>query len=123
MKCKIDPSNLITDGDNIPAYAIQPTGTICVDLACSNRPFRLAYESDISALFAVLGQTRHILLGILHDPHERIIPPILSWSLLAFDISRDVVVSHASRIFLPKYNPLYLEDVDRVFRLCKITWV
>ena len=58
-----------------------------------------------------------MLLDILHDPHERFVPEILDWSLLAYDISRDIPVSHASSIFLPRYCPLPLTEVDRIFRL------
>jgi hypothetical protein len=39
--------------------------------ACSNNPFKLEDESDVSILYAFLGQVRDRLLYLMTDPHER----------------------------------------------------
>ena len=50
-----------------------------VFIACSNNPFRLEDEFDVSIVYAFLGQVRDRLLYLMTDPHERIVPAIMKW--------------------------------------------
>jgi len=52
-----------------------------VFVACSNNPFKLEDESDVSILYSFLGQVRDRLLYLMTDPHERIINSYLRYCL------------------------------------------
>ena len=63
-----------------------------VFVACSNNPFKLEDETDVSILYSFAGQVRDRLLYLVTDPHERIVPPIMKWILTGCDINKDVTV-------------------------------
>ncbi|MGA9151377.1 MAG: hypothetical protein WBZ36_12430, partial [Candidatus Nitrosopolaris sp.] len=101
-------------GTSIVKYLVYPNGKTMVFVACSNNPFKLEDESDVSIIYAFLGQVRDRLLYLMTDPHERIVPPIMKWILTACDINRDITVS--DMLQLTAIN-IQLKDADRVFRL------
>jgi hypothetical protein len=101
-------------GTSIVKYLVYPNGKTMVFVACSNNPFKLEDESDVSILYAFLGQVRDRLLYLMTDPHERIVPPIMKWILTGCDINKDVIVS--DKLQLTAIN-IQLKDADRVFRL------
>ena len=101
-------------GKSIVKYLIYPNGKTMVFVACSNNPFNLEDESDVSILYVFLGQVRDRLLYLMTDPHERIVPPIMKWILTGCDINKDVRVS--DKLQLTGIN-IQLKDADRVFRL------
>jgi hypothetical protein len=100
-------------GTSIVKYLVYPNGRTMVFVACSNYPFKLD-ESDISILYAFLGQVRDRLLYLMTDPRERIAPPIMKWILTGCDINKDITVS--DMLQLTAIN-IQLKDADRVFRL------
>ena len=85
-----------------------------VFVACSNNPFKLEDETDVSILYSFAGQIRDRLLYLVTDPHERIVPPIMKWILTGCDINKDVTVS--DKLQLTAID-IQLKDADRVFRL------
>jgi hypothetical protein len=101
-------------GTSIVKYLVYPNGKTMIFVACSNNPFKLEDESDVSIIYAFLGQVRDRLLYLMTDPHERIVPPILKWVLTGCDINKDVTVS--DKLQLTAIN-IQLKDADRVFRL------
>ena len=101
-------------GTSIVKYLVYPNGKTMVFVACSNYPFKLEDESDVSILYAFLGQVRDRLLYLMTDPHERIVPPIMKWILTGCDINKDVTVS--DKLQLTAIN-IQLKEADRVFRL------
>jgi hypothetical protein len=101
-------------GTSIVKYLVYPNGKTMVFVACSNNPFKLEDESDVSIIYAFLGQVRDRLLYLMTDPHERIVPPIMKWILTGCDINKDVTVS--DKLQLTAIN-IQLKDADRVFRL------
>jgi hypothetical protein len=101
-------------GTSIVKYLVYPNGKTMVFVACSNNPFKLEDESDVSIVYAFLGQVRDRLLYLMTDPHERIVPPIMKWILTGCDINKDVTVS--DKLQLTAIN-IQLKDADRVFRL------
>src|SRR5215831_12358827 len=101
-------------GTSIVKYLVYPNGKVMVFVACSNNPFKLEDEIDVSTLYAFLGQVRDRLLYLMTDPHERIVPPIMKWILTGCDINKDVTVS--DMLQLTAIN-IQLKDADRVFRL------
>jgi hypothetical protein len=58
-------------------YLVYPNGKTMIFVACSNNPFKLEDESDVSIPYALLGQVRDRLLYLMTDPHERIVPQIM----------------------------------------------
>jgi hypothetical protein len=51
-------------GTSIVKYLVYPNGKTMVFVACSNNPFKLEDESDVSILYAFLGQVRDRLLYV-----------------------------------------------------------
>ena len=101
-------------GTSIVKYLVYPNGKTMIFIACSNSPFKLEDESDVSIIYGFLGQVRDRLLYLMTDPHERIVPPIMKWILTGCDINKDVTVS--DKLQLTAIN-IQLKDADRVFRL------
>ncbi len=101
-------------GTSIVKYLVYPNGKTMIFVACSNNPFKLEDESDVSIIYAFLGQVRDRLLYLMTDPHERIVPPIMKWILTGCDINKDVAIS--DKLQLTAIN-IQLKDADRVFRL------
>jgi hypothetical protein len=79
-------------GTSIVKYLVYPNGKTMVFVACSNNPFKLEDETDVSILYSFAGQVRDRLLYLMTDPHERNL-----LQLTAINIQ--------------------LKDADRVFRL------
>ena len=98
-------------GTSIVKYLVYPSGKTMVFVACSNNPFKLEDESDVSILYAFLGQVRDRLLYLMTDPHERIVPPIMKWILTGCDINKDITVS--DKLQLTAINI----HADKVFRV------
>lgn len=73
-------------------YLIYPNGRVLVYIACSDTPFKLETDNDVSFLFAFLGQVRDRLLYVLSDVRERFVPSIMDWRLLECDVNKDVVI-------------------------------
>jgi hypothetical protein len=48
------------------------------------------------------------------DPHERIVPPVTEWILTAWDINKDIPVTHMLQLSAPN---MQLKEANRVFRL------
>ena len=101
-------------GMSIVKYLVYPNGKTMIFVACSNNPFKLEDESDVSILYSFRGQVRDRLLYLMTDPHERIVPHIMRWILTGCDINKDVTVS--DKLQLTAIN-IQLKDADRVFRL------
>ena len=95
-------------------YTIYPRGTVIVCIKCSENPFRLETENDVSYLFSFLGQVRDRMVVWLHDLRETIVPSIVEWSLLQCDINRDVELTTIAQI---TSHDIQLTYADRVFRL------
>jgi hypothetical protein len=100
-------------GTSIVKYLVYPNGKTMVFVACSNNPFKLEDESDVSILYAFLGQVRDRLLYLMIDPHERIVPSIIKWIFTGCDINKDVTVS--DMLQLTAIN-IQLKDADNTAR-------
>ena len=96
------------------SYMIYPKGKVMVYVKCSENPFRLETENDVSYFFSFLGQVRDRMVIWLSDLHETIVPSIMEWHLLQCDINRDVELTSMAQMTLPDIPIKY---ADRVFRL------
>jgi hypothetical protein len=75
-------------------YTFYPSGTVNVEIRCSNHPFKLQTEGDRSRLLVFFGQLKQALTSFLMDSHERLVPEIMHWELTECDINKDIKVSH-----------------------------
>ena len=85
-----------------------------VYIACSDKPFKLETDNDVSSLFVFFGQVRDRLLHLLSDVRERMVPDVMEWSLIQCDVNRDVEIDDNMQLTLPD---IQLKYADRVFRL------
>jgi hypothetical protein len=95
-------------------YEVYPCGTIMIYIACSNSPFKLEVEEDVSSFFSFLGQVIDRLIHFLRDFSEQAIPQIMDWILVQCDINQDIGINIVEQLSLPD---LQLRVYDRIFRL------
>ena len=95
-------------------YTFYPSGTVNIEVKCSNNPFKLETELDRSHILVFFGQLRDRLITFLNDSHERNVPDIMEWYLTECDISRDIKVSdwlHYTGI------KIQIKHLDHLFRI------
>jgi hypothetical protein len=95
-------------------YEVYPHGTVMIYISCSECPFKLAVEEDISSFFSFLGQVKDRFVYLLNDFSERAIPPIMDWILVQCDINQDIGINIVEQLSIPD---LQLRIHDRIFRL------
>jgi hypothetical protein len=95
-------------------YYLYPSGKVMVYVECSENPFKLVTDTDVSLLFAFFGQVRDRLLYLLSDVRERMVPSIMEWRLIQCDVNRDVEIDDNMQLTLPD---IQLKYANRVFRL------
>ena len=95
-------------------YQVYPDGTVMIYISCSNIPFKLEVEEDVSSFFAFLGQVKDRLIHFLNDFSESAIPPIMDWILVQCDLNKDVGINIIEELSIPN---LQLRIHDRIFRL------
>ena len=101
-------------GKAVVKYLVYPNGKVMVFVACSNNPFKLEDETDLTMLYSFLGQVRDRLLYLVTDPHERIVSHITECVLTGFDINKDITVT--DMLQLSAIN-IQLKDANTVFRI------
>ena len=95
-------------------YQVYPDGTVMIYIKCSNTPFKLEVEEDVSSFFAFLGQVKDRLVYFLNDLSESAIPPIMDWILVQCDLNKDININIVEQLSIPD---LQLRIHDRIFRL------
>ena len=95
-------------------YQVYPDGTVMTYISCSNTPFKLEVEEDVSSFFAFLGQVKDRLVYFLNDLSESAIPPIMDWILVQCDLNKDIGINVIEELCIPN---LQLRIHDRIFRL------
>ena len=83
-------------------------------ISCSNTPFKLEVEEDVSSFFSFLGQVKDRLVYFLSDFSESAIPPIMDWMLVQCDLNKDIGINIIEELSIPN---LQLRVHDRIFRL------
>lgn len=101
-------------GNNRVTYLFYPKGTVIVSIENSNNPLKLENEEDRSYILTFLGQVRDRLIFIVSDPHERLVPNVLTWHLTQCDIDKDIIVSDWFQVTALKVQ---LSHLDHLFRL------
>jgi hypothetical protein len=110
-KSKPHETNIGNRNVNYQAY---PDGTVMIYIKCSNNPFKLTVEEDISSFFSFLGQVKDRLVHFLSDFSEQAIPPIMDWILVQCDLNKDIGINIIEQLSIPD---LQLRIHDRIFRL------
>ncbi len=95
-------------------YVYSPNGKVEVQISCSRNPYRIETESDESILFSFFGQIRDRMIFHLHDDRERMVKPLMDWTVVQCDLNRDVEVEDSMHLTFPS---IQLKHVDRVFRI------
>ena len=96
-------------------YTFYPSGTVNIEVKCSNNPFKLETELDRSHILVFFGQLRDRLIIFLNDPHERNVPDIMEWYLTECDISRDIKVSDWLHYTGIKIQVKHLDHLFRIY--------
>ncbi len=71
------------NGPHNVEYRIYANGTIMIYITCTNNPFRLFYEEDISTIMVFLGRVEDRLRHILSYTRDQIVKPPSEWILKA----------------------------------------
>jgi hypothetical protein len=101
-------------GTSNVVYTMYPRGTVNVEVMCSNHPFRVQTEEDRSRLLGFFGQLQQVLMSILKDSHQRIVPNVLEWEVTECDMNKDIKVSDWFHWTGPK---IQVKHMDRLFSL------
>jgi hypothetical protein len=96
-------------------YTFYPSGTVNIEVKCSNNPFKLETEMDRGHILVFFGQLRDRLIAFLNDPHERIVPDIMEWYLTECDINRDIKVRDSLHYTGIKIQVKHLDHLFRIY--------
>ena len=97
---------------------VYPRGIVDIQVACSNKPFRLESLIDVSRLLIFLGEIKGFVTSVLFDTHGRAIPDVMDWILTECDINKDVVVSDAFHLAsLHLQGKVRVRDFEYVLRM------
>ena len=100
--------------DKQVTYIYYKNGNIVIKIACSNNPFKIDNEEDLTLLISFFGQIRDRLEYQISDPRGRIIPPITHWILKQCDFNKDIPITDEDQVTLPD---IQLRRTFHVFRL------
>jgi hypothetical protein len=96
-------------------YTYYPSGTVNVEVRCSNNPFRLSDQADRARLHVFFGQIRDRMITFLVDMHERIVPDIMEWYVTECDINKDIKVSDLFHFSVVKIQVKHLDHLFRIY--------
>jgi len=102
-------------GDAGVVYTFYPSGTVNIEVKCSNNPFKLETDIDRSCILVFFGQLRDRLIAFLNDPHERIVPDIMKWYITECDINRDIKVRDSLHYTGIKVQVKHLDHLFRIY--------
>ncbi len=82
-------------------FHIHPNGSVMIYVRCSDRPFRLYDEQDVSDILFFLGRVEDRLRMLLSDVRDNVVLPIRKWILKACDVGKDVEIERVVQITFP----------------------
>jgi hypothetical protein len=101
--------------DNTEAKCVfYKNGKLVLHVICSNRPFKIETEEDVTMLCSYFGQVRDRIESQIRDPHGRIVPPITKWILKQCEFNKDVPITDRAQITLPD---IQLSTAFQTFRV------
>lgn len=96
-------------------FNIFSNGTIMIYISCSDNPFRLFDDDDVSKILAYLGRVEDRLKSILSDTRNSIVPSSLTWILSGCDVNKDIQIDDDSMAQLTSIN-IQIKSAIGVFR-------
>jgi hypothetical protein len=96
-------------------YIVSPKGTIMIYIACSDNPFRLYDEHDISNIMIFLGRVEDRLRYIFSDTIDHIIPKVEKWILKGCDVNKDIEIDSFTQITLQDIQMPSFENALRAY--------
>jgi hypothetical protein len=63
-------------------FVISSNGTVMIYIICSEHPFRLYIEQDVSDILFFLGRVQEILSNLFSDTSGSILLPARTWILM-----------------------------------------
>jgi hypothetical protein len=94
-------------------YRLHKNGTIMIYVTCSDNPFRLHDEQDISNIMVFLGRVEDRLRRILADTRDEVVQPVRNWILTGCDINKDIEINGLAQITLPD---IQISTAEKIFR-------
>ncbi len=89
-------------------FHIHPNSFIMIYVSCSDNPFRLYTEQDVSDILFYLGRVEDRLRFAISDKRECIVPQIKRWILKCCDINKGIEINGVAQITLPDLQiPLF----------------
>lgn len=101
-------------GSNVE-YRIHTNGTIMIYISCSDNPFRLYDEQDISEIMVFLGRVEDRLKNLLSDTRDKVVPSVMTWILKACDVNKDVEIDDMAQLSLPDIQISMAEKAFRAY--------
>lgn len=87
-------------------FTIYPNGTVMIYLSCSENPFRLKFEDDISTIMTFLGRIEERLRNLLSDRRSIIASPVNKWILKNCDVNKDIEIDSLTQLSLTNMQML-----------------
>ena len=75
-----------------------------IHITCTDNPFRLFHEEDISNIMIFLGRVEDRLRHILSDTRDKIVKPLSEWILKGCDVNNDVDVGGILHLTMPAFQ-------------------
>jgi hypothetical protein len=73
-------------------FVFYPNGTVMIYISCSDKPFRLYSEEDISEIMTFLRRVEERLRIVLSETRDEIVVPICKWILTGCDVNKDIEI-------------------------------
>jgi hypothetical protein len=83
--------------------------------SCSDNPFRLQYEEDITTIMVFLGRVEERLRMLFSDTRDEIVQPVNRWILKACDVNKDIEIDMVAQITLPDIQIPLFEKALRAY--------
>ncbi len=96
-------------------YVLSPNGAIMIYIKCSENPFRIHEEEDISIIMAFLGRVEQRLHNIISYTRGIIVPPVNKWILTGCDVNKDIEIEGITQLTLPAMQMPLVEKALRSY--------
>jgi hypothetical protein len=102
-------------GNTLVDYVIYRGGTVNIQTACSNNPYKVETEDDRFRIIEFFGQIKAGLTSLIQDKHERIVPDVLEWELTECDLNKDIKVTDLLHFSGVKIQVKHLDHIFRIY--------
>jgi hypothetical protein len=96
-------------------YILYLNGTVMIHIKCSENPYRINEEGEISIIMAFLGRVEQRLHDILSDTRGNIVPPVSKWILTGCDVNKDIEIDGITQLALPTMQMTLVEKAPRAY--------